>query len=90
MRVILSVKAVWAAAKDADVDENVWTISITTRTSRMDMDIYCGGGADVLGPNDVVGAADGAIWGGLLCILCRMVNCYIPSYILRWEVLSTG
>ena len=27
------------------------------------MDIYCGGGADVLGPNDVVGAADGAIWG---------------------------
>ena len=27
---------------------------------------------------------------GLLCILCMMVNCYVLSYVLRWEVLSTG
>ena len=29
----------------------------------MDMEICCGGGADVLGPTDAVGAADDAIWG---------------------------
>ena len=55
MRVILLVKAVWAAAKDADLVEKVRTASIIVRKSRVDMEICCGGGADVLGPTDVVG-----------------------------------
>ena len=65
MRVILSVKAVWAASKDADVAEKVRTSSIIVRKSRVDMEICCGGGVDVLGPYDVVGAGGtgGAIWG---------------------------
>ena len=56
MRVILSAKALWAAAKDADMDEKVRTASIIVRKSRVDMEICCGGGADVLGPIDAVGA----------------------------------
>ena len=65
MRVILSAKAVWAALNNADVAEKVWTTSIIARKSRVDMEICCGGGADVLGPYDVVGAGGtgGAIWG---------------------------
>ena len=54
MLVILSAKAVWAVAKDADVDEKVWTASIIARKSRVDIEICCGGGADVLCPTDVV------------------------------------
>ena len=68
------------------------------------MEICCGGGANVLGPIDAVRArgtrsaedADDDCWScgwcnmGLLCILWRMVNCYVLSYVLRWEVLSTG
>ena len=56
MRVILSTKAVWVAAKDVDVAEKVRTASIKVRKSRVDMEICCGGGADVLGPSDFVGA----------------------------------
>ena len=56
MRVILSAKAVWAAAKDADVAEKVWTSSIMVRKYRVDMKICCDGGADVLGPTYAVGA----------------------------------
>ena len=56
MRVILSAKAVWAAPNDADVAEKVRTTSITARKSRVDMEICCSGGADVLGPYDAVGA----------------------------------
>ena len=56
MRVILSAKAVWAASKDADMAEKVWTASIIPRKSRVDMEICCGGGADVLGPTETVGA----------------------------------
>ena len=56
IRVILSAKAVWAAVKDADVAEKVRTASIIVRKSRVDMEICCGGGADVLGPTDAVGA----------------------------------
>ena len=56
VRVILSTKAVWEAAKDADVDEKVRTASIIVRKSRVDIEIFCGGGADVLGPFDAVGA----------------------------------
>ena len=50
MRVILSTKAVWAAAKDVDVAEKVRTASIIARKCREDMEICCKGGADVLGP----------------------------------------
>ena len=60
MHVILLTKDVWAAAKDANVAEKVRTVSIIERKSRVDMEICCGGGADVLGPTD---AMDGAIWG---------------------------
>ena len=62
--VILSAKVVWAAANDADVAEKVLTASIIARKSRVDMEICCGGAADVLGPSDVVGAGgagDGAM-----------------------------
>ena len=56
MRVILSAKAVWAASKDVDVVEKVRIASIIARKSRVDMEICYGGGADVLGPTDAVGA----------------------------------
>ena len=56
MRVILSTKAVWEITKDADVAEKVRTASIKARKSQVDMEICCGGGADVLSPTDVVGA----------------------------------
>ena len=54
--VLLSAKVVWAAAKDADVAEKVRTASIIVRKSRVDMEICYGGGADVLGLTDAVGA----------------------------------
>ena len=62
MRVILSTKALWAARKDADVAEKVWTASIIVRKSRVDMVICYSGGADVLGPSDAVeaGGIEGA------------------------------
>ena len=56
MRVILSAKAIWAATNDADVAKKVRIASIIARKSRVDMEICCGGGADVLGPSDAVGA----------------------------------
>ena len=56
MCVILSAKAVWAAIKDVDVAEKVRTASIIARKSQVDMEICCGGGADVLGPTEAVGA----------------------------------
>ena len=55
MRAILSAKAVWAAVNDADVAEKERTASIMARKSRVDMEICCGGAANVLGPSDVVG-----------------------------------
>ena len=56
MRVILSTKVVWAAIKDADMAEKVRTASIIVRKSRVKMEICCGGGANVLGPTDAIGA----------------------------------
>ena len=50
MRAILSAKAIWAAAKYVDVAEKVRTASIIARKSRVDMEICCGGAADVQGP----------------------------------------
>ena len=55
VRVILSAKAVWVAANDAGVVDKVRTVSIIMRKSRVDMEICCSGGVDVLGPTDVVG-----------------------------------
>ena len=54
--VTLSAKTVWATTKDADVVEKVRTASIIVRKSRVNMEICCGGGADVLGPTEAVGA----------------------------------
>ena len=50
MLVILLARVAWAAAKDADVAENVRTASIMARKSLLEMDICCGGGVMVLGP----------------------------------------
>ena len=55
VHVILSAKAVWAVAKDSDVAKKVRTAFIIVRKSRVDMEIFYGGGADVLGPTDAVG-----------------------------------
>ena len=54
--VILSAKAEWGAAKDADMVEKVWTASIIARKSRGDMEICCNGSANVLGLADSEGA----------------------------------
>ena len=56
MRVILSARATWATAKDAEVTEKVWIASMMARKSRVDKEICCSGGAVVLGPATSVGA----------------------------------
>ena len=56
VRVILSAKAVWAATKDVDVAKKVRIASIIVRKSQVDMEICCGGGANVLDPTDTVEA----------------------------------
>ena len=56
VRAILSAKVVWAAVNDANVVEKERTASIMARTFGADMEISCGGAADVLGPSDAVGA----------------------------------
>ena len=56
MRVILSTKAVWVAAKDVDVAEKVRTASIMVRKSRVEMDTCCSGNSDVLGLAKSIGA----------------------------------
>ena len=55
MPVILAARAAWAVANDKDVVENVRTASMRTRKSQVDIEIYCGGGALVLGPTTYVG-----------------------------------
>ena len=50
MRAILSAKAIWAVAKDVDVAEKVQTASIIAGKSLVDMEICCGGAADVRDP----------------------------------------
>ena len=49
VRVIVSARATWIVANDADVEENVWTASMMVRKSRVEIVIYYEGGADVLG-----------------------------------------
>ena len=56
MRVILLAWVVWAITNDAEVAENVQTTSMMTRKSRVDIEIYCGGGAVVLSPATSTGA----------------------------------
>ena len=56
MHVILSSSAVWVTAKDAEVIVKVRTASMMARKSRVDIVIYCGGGAEVLGPATSLGA----------------------------------
>ena len=64
VRVILSVRAAWAVANDADVEENVRIASMMVRKSQVEIVIYCGGGADVLGPAASVGVVLGAEGSG--------------------------
>ena len=47
-------KAVWVVAKDAEVEEKVWTASIMARKSQAKMVICCDGGIDILGLVDSV------------------------------------
>ena len=54
MRVILSARAAWAAAKDVNVAEKVWTASIMARKSQADNEICCSGGAMVLGQGESI------------------------------------
>ena len=60
LRVILSERAAWAVANDADVEENVQTASMMVRKSRVEMVIFCGGGAEVLVAAPSVGVVLGA------------------------------
>ena len=50
VRVILSTSVAWEAANEAAVAENVWTVSMRARKSLVERVMYCGGGAEVLGP----------------------------------------
>ena len=61
MRAILSAKAVWAVENDADVAEKERIASIMARKSRANMEICCGGAADVLGPSDGAGGAGDSV-----------------------------
>ena len=56
MRVILSPRAEWAVANDADAEENVWIASMMVRKSWVEILIYCGGDAEVQGPATSAGA----------------------------------
>ena len=55
MLVILSARAVWVAAKDAEVTEKARTTSMMARKSQVEMVICCGGDAEVIGPETSVG-----------------------------------
>ena len=56
VRVIFSTGAAWAVTNDADVAENVLTASMRTKKSRVDIEIYWGGGVVVLVPTTSAGA----------------------------------
>ena len=56
MLVILSARAAWAVENDADVAKNVWTASMMTRKSRVDIEIYCDDCVVVLGLATSAGA----------------------------------
>ena len=50
MRVILSASVACEDANEAIVAENVRTVSMRARKSMVERVMYCGGGAEVLGP----------------------------------------
>ena len=54
VRVILSTRATWATARDAEVTEKVRTASMMARKSRVNIEYCCGGGVVVLGPTTSV------------------------------------
>ena len=56
MRVILSARAIWVVAKDAEVTEKARAASMMARKSRVEMVICCRGGAKVPSPAMSVGA----------------------------------
>ena len=56
MHVILSAKAVWAAAKDVEVTEKAPTASMMARKFRVEIMICYGGDAEVLCPATSTGA----------------------------------
>ena len=49
VQVILSARAAWEVANDVEVEKNVQTASMMVKKSRVEIVIYCGGGANVLG-----------------------------------------
>ena len=59
VQVILSARAAWAVANDADVEENVRTASMMVIKSRVKIVICCRGGAEVLAATPFVGAVLG-------------------------------
>ena len=60
VRVVLSVRAAWAVANDADVEENMRTASMMVRKSRVEIVICCGGGVEELYASTSIGAVLGA------------------------------
>ena len=60
VRVILSARAAWAVANEADVEENVWATSMMVRKSWVEIVIYYRCGAEVLGPTTSLGMVLGA------------------------------
>ena len=62
VRFILSVRAAWAVANDADVEKNMRTASMMVRKSWVDIVICCRGDAEVLDAATSGGAVLGA-WG---------------------------
>ena len=64
VQVILSTRATWAVANDVDMEENVRIASMMVRKSRVEIMIYYGGGAEVMGPTTFVGVVLGAEGSG--------------------------
>ena len=64
VRVILSARAEWVITNDSDVEKNVRIASMIVRKSRVEIMIYCEGGAEVLGPSTSVGVVLGTEGSG--------------------------
>ena len=56
----LGARAAWEVENDADVEENGRTESMMVIKSRVEIMIYCGEGAEVLGPTTSIGVVLGA------------------------------
>ena len=53
------MRVAWAVTNNADVEENVRTTSMMVRKSRVEIEIYGGGDAEVFGPATSRGAVLG-------------------------------